>query len=151
MKPQQYVPKFENIVGAVKFETTSAGVGSSSTYFGRSRLVASLNVGASVWYSDAEAQRHPEMLAHLKDKLRLFLLRQLYHDQRAEMAELIEKVFMTWHPIGDIKESFDARDKLLELAKYSPPAGFDDDNFDCDRGENCGCEQFEFLLQPSPK
>lgn len=136
-------PKLENIAAAIKFTVTGPD------QFGKSRLVASLNVGSSCWFSDGEAKKHPEVMTTLREKLKHHLLRQLYGDQRHEMYDAISDFMKTWHPVRGATEAFDARDKVVALAAYSPPAGFGEE--DCDRGPNCGCEQFEFLLQPSTR
>ena len=144
-------PKLENIAAAVKFSEQP-----STEHPGRTRLVASLHVASSCWFSDREAKKHPELLAVLKDKLRHHLLRQLYQDQRAEIADAVGDFMKGWHPgpfsaDGTENHPFAIRDRLVKLAHYSPPPGYGDENDDCDRGPNCGCEQFEFLLQLSPK
>jgi hypothetical protein len=138
-------PKLENISAAIKFTTTGPD------QFGKSRLVASLHVASSCWFTDGFAKSDPQAMVHLKEKLKRHLLRQLYHDQRREIDHAVTEFFRNWPPIQGIYEAMNARDLLVKLTAYSPPAGFDDDDDDCDRGANCGCEQFEFLLQPSPK
>lgn len=138
-------PKLENIAAAVKFTEQP-----STEHPGRTRLIASLHVASSCWFSDYEARRHPDIMPVLREKLKRHLLRQLYHNQIAEMHNAVDELMTSAHR-HDYEKEFAARDALMELANYSPPPGFDDDEFDCDRGENCGCEQFEFVLEPRPK
>ena len=137
-------PKLENIEKGIKFTT------SGPDQFGKCRLVASLHVGSSVWFSESEAAKHPDVMAILKEKLKKHLLRQLYHDQIEEMHNAVNELMTSAHR-HDFEKEFAARDKLMKLALYAPPAGFDDDEFDCGSGPNCGCEQFEFLLTSRTK
>src|SRR6185369_2518527 len=121
-----------------------------ATQYGKSRLVASLHVGSSCWYNVDEANKHPEVMAMLKEKLKIHLLRQLYQDQRNEIAKAANDFMQGWTPMprakfGTEEHPFAIRDRLVSLAKYAPPPGYgEDDGSDCDRGPNCGCEQFEF-------
>jgi hypothetical protein len=140
-------PKLENIAAAIKFEVRPGGL----TQYNRSRLVASLHVGSAAWFSESEAEKHPEMLTFLKEKLKHHLLRQLYHNQIAEMHDAVRAFIRGWTPGPHSHDAFEIRDRLTKLAQYTPPAGFDDDEFDCDLGPNCGCEQFEFLLTSRTK
>lgn len=148
MNEQTPPPKLENIAAAIKFTTQTSGVGSIE-HGDRARLVASLHVASSCWYSVAEARKHPDVMAILKEKLKLHLLRQLYHNQVREMHDALNTFWRTDRTMS--AEHFDAKDAIMKLAKYAPPAGFDDDEFDCGSGPNCGCEQFEFLLTSRTK
>jgi hypothetical protein len=140
-------PSLENIAAAIKFETRP----STDLPLDRTRLVASLNVASACWFSEHEARKHPEMLTFLKEKLKHHLLRQLYHNQIAEMHDAVNEMTREADRIMISDKFFAARDRLMKLAGYMPPPGFDDDEFDCGSGPNCGCEQFEFLLQPGLK
>ena len=144
-------PKLENIAAAVKFSEQP-----STEHAGRTRLIASLHVASSCWFSEHEARKHPDIMPVLREKLKRHLLRQLYHDQIAEMHEAVSDFMRGWIPgrcivDGTERDPFSIRDRLMKAARYTPPPGFDDDEFDCNQGPNCGCEQFEFLLQLSPK
>lgn len=148
-------PKLENIAAAIKFDIKHTDHTDHGNQVGRAQLVASLHVGSSCWFVESEAQKHPDVMVMLKEKLKRHLLRQLYHEQYREIGDAVDEFMRGWTPGpfscgGSPSDPFAVRDRLMKLAGYTPPPGFDDE-FDCGDGPNCGCEQFEFLLQPSPR